>query len=119
MDNLIFVLIGLGSGVLAGVFGIGGGFVIVPGLIFLARFEPQMATGTSLASLLLPVGALGAWAYYKEGHVRVVPALLIGLGLFFGAYVGARIAQGMSALALKRAFSVFLVLIAARMWFSR
>jgi uncharacterized membrane protein YfcA len=119
MDNLIFVLIGLGSGVLAGLFGIGGGVVIVPALILIARMPAQLATGTSLASLLLPVGALGAWAYYKEGHVRVVPALLIGLGLFFGAYFGARLAQGMSALALKRSFSVFLVVIAARMWFSR
>src|SRR3954468_24339500 len=119
MDNMIFVAIGLGAGVLAGLFGIGGGVVIVPALILIARLPPQLATGTSLASLLLPVGALGAWAYYKEGHVRIVPALLIGLGLFFGAYVGARFAQQLSALALKRAFSIFLVLIAARMWFSR
>jgi uncharacterized membrane protein YfcA len=119
MTNLIFIVIGLGAGVLAGMFGIGGGVVIVPALILIAKLTPQMATGTSLASLLLPVGALGAWAYYKEGHVRVVPALLIGLGLFFGAYAGARIAQNMSALALKRSFSVFLVLVAVRMWMSK
>ena len=119
MDNILFLAIGLGAGVLAGIFGIGGGVVIVPALILIARLPAQAATGTSLASLLLPVGLLGAWAYYKEGHVRVVPALLIGLGLFVGIYFGARIAQGMSALALKRAFSIFLVIIAARMWFSR
>ena len=119
MTNLIFILIGLAAGVLAGMFGIGGGFVIVPALILVARLSPQVATGTSLGALLLPVGALGAWAYYKEGHVRVLPALWIGLGLFFGAYVGARLAQGMSALALKRSFSVFLVLVAVRMWFSK
>lgn len=119
MTNLIFVMIGLGAGVLAGMFGIGGGIVIVPALILLAKLTPQMATGTSLASLLLPVGALGAWAYYKEGHVRVLPALWIGLGLLFGAYLGARLALNMSELTLKRSFSVFLVLVAIRMWMSK
>ena len=119
MSNLIFIVIGLAAGVLAGMFGIGGGIVIVPALILLAKLSPQVATGTSLASLLLPVGALGAWAYYKEGNVRILPALWIGLGLFFGAYFGARIAQQMSALMLKRSFAVFLVLVAGRMWFSK
>jgi uncharacterized membrane protein YfcA len=119
MTNLVFVLIGLLAGVLAGMFGIGGGVVIVPALVLLVRFSPQLATGTSLGALLLPVGALGAWAYYKEGHVRIGPALWIGLGLFFGAYVGARVAQGMSELALRRSFSIFLVVVAAKMWFSK
>ena len=119
MTNIIFIAIGLAAGVLAGMFGIGGGIVIVPALILITRLTPQIATGTSLAALLLPVGALGAWAYYREGHVRMVPALWIGLGLFFGAYVGARIAQQMSAIALQRAFSIFLAIVAVRMWFGK
>ncbi len=116
---LLFLAIGLGAGVMSGLFGIGGGVVIVPALILLARFAPQQATGTSLAIFLLPVGLLGALTYYKEGHVRVIPALLLGLGLFLGSPVGARIALAMSALALKRTFAVFLVVIAARMWFGK
>jgi uncharacterized membrane protein YfcA len=119
MTNFLFIAIGLAAGVLAGMFGIGGGILIVPALILVTKLTPQTATGTSLASLLLPVGALGAWAYYKEGHVRIAPALWIGLGLFLGAYFGARIAQQMSALTLKRAFSVLLVLVAFRMWFGK
>ena len=119
MNPLLFVAIGLGAGVLAGIFGIGGGIVIVPALILLAKFAPQTATGTSLAIFLLPIGALGAWTYYREGHVRVVPALLLALGVFFGSPVGARIAQSISALALKRTFAVFLVAVAARMWFGK
>src|SRR5436190_5984734 len=95
--TVLFVLIGLGTGVLSGIFGIGGGIVIVPALILLARFTPQAAAGTSLGALILPVGALGAWAYYKEGHLKVVPALWIGLGIFVGAYAGALIAQQVSA----------------------
>jgi uncharacterized protein len=117
MTNFLFIGIGFAAGVLAGMFGIGGGIVIVPALILLARLSPQMATGTSLAALLLPVGALGAWAYYKEGTVQILPALWIGLGLFFGAYLGAKIALQMSPLLLQRAFSIFLALVAVKMWF--
>lgn len=119
MNPLVFIAIGLGAGVLAGMFGIGGGIVIVPALILLARFAPQAATGTSLAIFLLPVGLLGALTYYKEGHVRVLPAALLALGVFLGSPVGARIALGMSALALKRTFALFLVVVAARMWFGK
>ncbi len=116
MTFLLFLVIGLFAGVLGGMFGLGGGIVIVPALIMLAKFAPQTATGTSLAALILPVGALGAWAYYKEGAVRITPAAWIALGLFVGAYFGARISLALPPLALKRAFAVFLVMIAVRMW---
>lgn len=119
MTNLLFVAIGLFAGVLAGMFGIGGGIIIVPALILLARYSPQTATGTSLAIFLFPIGALGAWYYYKEGHVRIVPALLLALGVFLGSYFGAKIAHYMSPLLLKRSFAVFLVLVAARMWWGK
>jgi uncharacterized membrane protein YfcA len=115
--NILFIAIGLGAGILAGLFGIGGGVVIVPALVLLARMEPQVASGTSLAALLLPVGALGAWAYYKEGYVRMWPAVGIAVGLLFGAWIGARISMSISPVALRRSFAIFLVLIAARMWF--
>ena len=115
---LVFIGIGFFSGILSGLFGIGGGVVIVPALIFLARLAPITATGTSLAALLLPVGALGAWEYYKKGHLNIPAALMIALGLFFGAWIGARLAQQLTPVQLKRAFAVFLVLVAGRMWFS-
>jgi len=115
---LIFIAIGFFSGILSGLFGIGGGVLIVPALIFFARLVPITATGTSLTALLLPVGALGAWAYYKKGHLNVPAALFIAIGLFVGAWIGARLAQHLSPVQLKRAFAVFLVLVAGRMWFS-
>ena len=119
MGIWIFLLIGLGAGVLSGLFGIGGGVVIVPALIFLASMQPQTATGTSLAALLLPVGALGAYEYYKHGQLNIVAAGLIALGLFIGAGFGARFSLLLSGVALRRAFAVFLALIAIRMWFSQ
>jgi len=115
---LVFIGIGFFAGILSGVFGIGGGVVIVPALIFFARLAPLTATGTSLAALLLPVGALGAWEYYKKGHLNISAALTIAIGLFVGAWIGARLAQHLTPVQLKRAFAVFLVLVATRMWFS-
>ena len=55
---LVFLAIGLGAGVLSGLFGIGGGIVIVPALIFFAKFQPQMATGTSLGALPMRPGTV-------------------------------------------------------------
>lgn len=115
---ILFLVIGLAAGVLSGLFGIGGGILIVPALIYGARMAPATATGTSLGALLLPVGALGAWEYYKQGHLNLRASLLIALGLFVGAFFGAKVNAMLSPLQAKRAFAVFLVIVAARMFFS-
>jgi uncharacterized protein len=112
---IIFVVIGLVAGVLSGLFGIGGGIVIVPMLI-LTGLPMLSATGTSLGALLLPVGALGAWTYYKNGHLDIKAALLVAVGLTIGAYFGARLAQVISPMMMKRGFALLLVVVAARMW---
>jgi uncharacterized membrane protein YfcA len=119
MTILLFLAIGLAAGVLAGIFGIGGGILIVPALILLAKFPPQLATGTSLGVLLMPVGALGAWTYYKAGNIRFSASLWIAAGLFAGAFFGAKIAQQLPPLVLRRIFSVVLVAIALRLWINR
>jgi uncharacterized protein len=111
-----YLAIGLGAGLLAGLFGIGGGVVIVPALIMVARMKPEMATGTSLASLLLPVGALGAWHYYRNGFVQMVPAAWIALGIAAGAWLGAHVALRLPAQDLQKAFAVFLVFVAGHLW---
>lgn len=116
---LLFLLIGLGAGVLSGLFGIGGGIVIVPALLYFAKYQPQMATGTSLGALLLPVGALGAWQYWKAGSLEWRPSLLIATGLFVGAFFGARFALAMPAATLRKVFAVFLAVVAIQLWFKR
>ncbi len=112
-------VIGLVAGVLSGVFGIGGGIVIVPGLILLAGFAPHRATGTSLGALLLPVGFLGAWQYWRRGDVDVRASMILALGLFLGALVGARIGLSIPPRVLRRAFAVLLVLVSTQLWFRK
>lgn len=118
MTVFLFLVIGVFAGVLSGMFGIGGGIVIVPALLLIAKMTPLTATGTSLGALLLPVGALGAWEYYRNGHVEIKASLLIALGLFLGAWFGARIAHTMGDANLKRVFAVFLVIVAGRIWWT-
>jgi uncharacterized membrane protein YfcA len=114
--SLLYLAIGLGAGLLSGLFGIGGGIIIVPALMLLARMQPATATGTSLGALLLPVGALGAWQYYKNGHLDMRASLLIALGIFIGAYLGAVAMQRLDPMMAKRVFAVFLVLVSVRIW---
>jgi uncharacterized protein len=115
---LLFLAIGLGAGLLSGLFGIGGGIIIVPALMLVGRMQPSTATGTSLGALLLPVGALGAWQYYKNGHLDIRASLLIALGIFVGAYIGAVAMQQLNPVMAKRIFALFLVLVSARIWVS-
>ena len=112
----LFLLIGLVAGVLSGLFGIGGGILIIPALIFFAKFPTKLALGTSLGALLLPVGLLGAYTYYKAGNLDIRASLLIALGLFFGAWGGARLAQVLPAATLQRMFAVFIAIMAVRLW---
>ena len=113
---LLYLAIGLGAGLLSGLFGIGGGIIIVPALMLAGRMQPSTATGTSLGALLLPVGALGAWQYYKNCHLDVRASLLIALGIFVGAYVGAVAMQQLNPVMAKRVFALFLVLVSIRIW---
>jgi uncharacterized protein len=112
----MFLAIGLIAGVLSGLFGIGGGILIIPSLIFFANFHTKLALGTSLGAMLLPVGLLGAYAYYQQGNVNIKASMLIGLGLFLGAYAGARLAHLISGATLQRLFAIFIVLMAIRLW---
>lgn len=114
MNHLLLLVIGIVAGVLSGMFGIGGGLIIVPALLFLVKMKEFEALGTSLAALIPPVGLLGALEYYRNGHVNLRYAGLLALGLFLGAYFGARITLGLSPEIVRKIYAVFLVLVAGR-----
>jgi len=115
MTWVLVALIGLVGGVVSGLFGVGGAIVIVPALMLLVRLPPHTASGTSLASLLLPVGLLGAIEYYRRGQVNIPYAVILSAGLFVGAFVGAHLAGEVSDVALKRAFGGLLLIVAGRL----
>lgn len=115
--TLVYVVLGVVAGILAGLFGIGGGVIMVIGMVTVMKLPLITATGTSLGAMLLPVGILGALEYYRRGHLEVRGSLLLAFGLLVGVWVGARIAQETRPLVLQRLFAVFLVLMAAQLWF--
>jgi len=116
MGQIAIVLaLGLAAGILGGFVGVGGGVLIVPVLVLVLGFDQHLAVGTSLGALLPPVGILGAYEYYKHGQLNVTYALLLGLGLLVGAYIGAVYAVRMPAATLRRIFGVFLLLTSLRM----
>ncbi len=113
------IILGVCAGILSGLFGIGGGIVLVPSLIFFLKFEPQAAVGTSLMAMLLPVGAMGVWQYFQAGKItpdHLKFGGLIAAGIFVGAWLGARIAVNLPAQALQRGFAILLVVAAIRLW---
>jgi uncharacterized membrane protein YfcA len=115
MDYLEFAkmsALGLAAGVLSGLFGIGGGLVIVPALVLVFDFPIKAAVGTSLFVILFPTGLLGVWEYWKAGNIRPAAGLWIAIGLFFGAYVGARFAGVIEPEKMKRLYAVFLLAVA-------
>lgn len=114
MIYITLLAIGLAAGVLSGMFGIGGGLIIVPALLLIIKMEQFSALGTSLAALIPPVGLLGAAEYYRNGHINMKYAGLIALGLFIGAYFGARITLGMSPEVVRKLYAIFLIAVAAR-----
>jgi uncharacterized protein len=107
MSLLMFVAIGLVGGVAAGMFGVGGGIVIVPALVYWAGFSQHKATGTSLAVLLPPIGLAAVLEYYRSGNVDVRAAVLLALSMFGGAWVGAVLANQMKGPHLRLAFGLF------------
>jgi uncharacterized membrane protein YfcA len=117
MKELQFLALGLVAGVASGMFGIGGGVIVAPALILLFGFKELHGIGTSLSSLVLPVGLLGVIEHYRAGNVQVKPAILIALGIFLGAFFGAKLIIGMPPGMAKRVYGGFLLLIGSRMLF--
>jgi uncharacterized membrane protein YfcA len=112
---ILIAATGLCAGVLSGIFGIGGGLIIVPALVLLGGWTVAEAAGTSLAALLLPVGQLGAYVNWRAGQVNVVAAAILAVGLFVGAAIGARIGLAAPPDIVQRSLGVLLLLVGIRL----
>ncbi|WP_217177635.1 sulfite exporter TauE/SafE family protein [Streptomyces sp. AC495_CC817] len=102
-----FVGIGLLAGLLSGLFGVGGGTVIVPLLVLLLHFNQRLAAGTSLAAIV-PTATVGVISYALHDSVAWIPALILAAGSVIGAQIGTRLLPKISQTALRWGFVVFL-----------
>lgn len=117
MPSLVCIFAGLLAGVAGGLFGVGGGVIIVPFLVLALHFDQHRAQGTSLFALALPVAGLGAYNYYSKGSVDFTVGLSVAAGIAIGGIAGSKIAHGLKPKTMRRIFCVFLVVIAAYIFF--
>jgi hypothetical protein len=112
MQVVLAIVVGLAGGALGGLIGLGGGFIMVPLLVYLFHMGQHDAQGTSLAVLLPPVGILSVLQYWRAGHVQLAVALWAALGFLVGGWIGGAVAQAIGGATLRRVFAVILILAA-------
>ena len=108
--------VGLLAGLMSGLFGVGGGTVIVPLLVLLLRFDQRLAAGTSLAAIV-PTASVGVISYAVHGSVAWLPALILAAGAVVGAQIGTWLLPRLSQTALRWAFVAFLVAVIVSLFF--
>jgi uncharacterized membrane protein YfcA len=115
----IAIALGLAAGVLAGLFGVGGGILFVPALTIVLGVEQHSAQGTSLLAII-PTVVVGTWRQQRYGNVRWKPAMTLGLAGVAGIIAGGFLAESLSGDVLRRLFGVLLLLTAAQLaWRAR
>jgi uncharacterized protein len=112
---IILVLIGLSSGILSGLVGVGGGIIIVPALVFFLGFSQHQAQGTSLGLLLLPVGILAVLNYYKQGHIDIKVIAIMSIAFVLGGWLGSKLSLVLSDVLIKRIFAIVMLYAAFKM----
>lgn len=117
MSQLFYIFLGLVAGIAGGVFGIGGGTILIPALVYLCGLTQHQAQGTTLVIMVPPIGLLAALRYYYSGNVKLGMAGWICVGFFIGGLIGAHYIQNMPDPWLKKAFGVFLLFISLKMIF--
>jgi hypothetical protein len=116
MNYVLAGLIGLVSGITSGVFGVGGGIVMVPAMMLLLHAPIKTAIGTSLL-VIIPTALIGSAKHWSQGQVDWRMALSLAPTAIVGGYLGAWMTTGISADNLKRAFGGFLMLVGVRLLF--
>lgn len=109
------LLLGVVIGIISGLVGLGGGAILIPALVYLYGMSQHKAQGTSLATLLLPIGIFAFWKYYKAGNVDMRLAVLVAIGFTVGGYLGGSLAVNFSEVVLRRCFATLLIVVAVRM----
>lgn len=112
--EILAAILGLFGGVLAGLFGVGGGILFVPALVLVLGLTQVHAEATSLLAIL-PTVVAGAWQQHRYGNVDWRAALLVGLGSIAGVEGGVQLAKALPEDVLRRLFAVFMLVVAANL----
>lgn len=114
VDQIVALLVlGVGAGILAGLFGIGGGVLLVPAMVLILGFDQHLAQGTSLV-VIIPAAILGSWANRRHARFHVPDAVALGAGGVVGALVGSVVALSVDDAVLRPLFGLFLLALGVR-----
>lgn len=108
------VILGLIAGIICGLFGTGGGMILVPAFIYMLKIEPKKARATSLFCMLIMV-IVSSIFYYKNNYIEWKVGVLCAIGGIVGGYLGAKILKKVPDYVLKIAFTIFIAYYSFRM----
>lgn len=114
--NIKKLIIGIMAGIICGLFGTGGGMILVPAFIYMLNIEPKKARATSLCCMLIMVITSGIF-YYRSNYINWNSGILCAIGGIFGGYIGAIILKKIPDYILKIIFTIFIIYYAYRMLF--
>lgn len=117
MKYLVSILVGVTSGITSGLFGVGGGVVMVPAMVLLLAVDMKKAVGTSLA-VIIPTALITTAKHFKQGNVDWGLAAALAPGAVAGGYLGAHLTQYLKSADLKRAFGLFIAAVGIYIYFS-
>ncbi|MBD3271727.1 MAG: TSUP family transporter [Elusimicrobia bacterium] len=113
--TLVMTLLAMAAGIASGLFGIGGGVILVPLLHYVYKLNIHAAVGTSLA-IIVPTALVGSIWHLHYGHVELKLVGILALATILGGFIGAFVTPYISGPFLRRGFAVFLIIVAVRMF---
>lgn len=116
-EILILILIGIAGGFLSGMFGVGGGVIIVPALVFFIGMSQHEAQGTSLGLMLFPIGILAAYNYHKLGQMDWTAGLIVAATFVIGGYFGSKLSLTLDQAIVKRLFGFMMLAVSLKLIF--
>ena len=116
-EIIALILIGIAGGFLSGMFGVGGGVIIVPALVFFIGMSQHQAQGTSLGLMLFPIGILAAYNYYKTGQMDIKAGLIVAATFVIGGYFGSKISLSLDQALIKKLFGIMMLIVSIKLIF--
>lgn len=119
---MIYIFFGILAGILSGLFGVGGGIILVPLFVTFLHYTAHQSVSLSLIAMSFPVFIFSLWKHYQAAHWDLSMlkwGALLAVGMIIGGFIGAIISSKVSSLVLKRSFAFLLIFVAAKLFFDK